>query len=46
MHRIVVKLLILTLQDHNFFVSNDESIKLDQSLASNPNVGGFGLGDA
>ncbi|ESQ53914.1 hypothetical protein EUTSA_v10026888mg, partial [Eutrema salsugineum] len=28
------------------FVSEGESIKLDQPLTSNPNVGGFGQGDA
>jgi apocytochrome f len=27
-------------------VSEGESIKLDQPLTSNPNVGGFGQGDA
>ncbi|CAA6659688.1 unnamed protein product [Spirodela intermedia] len=27
-------------------VSEDESIKLEQLLTSNPNVGGFGQGDA
>ncbi|OWM70261.1 hypothetical protein CDL15_Pgr026111 [Punica granatum] len=33
-------------QDSNFFVSAGESIKLDWPLTSNPNVGGFGQGDA
>jgi apocytochrome f len=41
-----VKWLILSPQDQEELVSGGTSIQLDQPLTCNPNVSGFGQGDA